>query len=194
MPRQERNKERSQSRAENEHARERKTDRENVEGSERRTRERKRGDDFRERGLRDPPRRGAESRQRAFSLPLSGPLSRPLFSLFFFALGRRRGARARCFSSPADRVDFSFRASARPRPRVTMAAYPKIRRWGGTLFRDPRASFSSEFPSRLNPLSRAPSFFSSLLPVLPLSSVLFFSPFFFCPGYPSASTLPPTSI
>lgn len=126
-------------------------------------------------------RTAAQNLGRAHFPPLSGSLSRPLFSLFFFyfffALGRRRGARALLFI-PADRVDFSFRASARPRPRVTMAAYPKIRRWGGTLFRDPRVFFARIPLAPQPPLSRAPSFFSSRLPVLPLSSVLFFSPFF----------------
>lgn len=73
-------------------------------------------------------------------LPLSTPLSHPTF----FPPDRLREARARpraLLFVPTDRVVFSFRASARPRPRATMAACPKIRRWGGVLSRSPRVFF-----------------------------------------------------
>lgn len=158
----------------------------NVERSGKSARERTRGDDFRERGLRGPPRRGAESPSspgaaaRIF-LPLSGPLSRPLF---FFPAGPP-SRRARCFSSPVDRVDFSFRASAQPRPHATMAACPKIRRWGGALSRDPRVFFAN------SPRARTPS--SPALPRSPSLSYALFSLPFFLSQLPLRLHLPPTS-
>lgn len=103
--------------------------------------------------------------------------------LFFFPAGPP-SRRARCFSSPVDRVDFSFRASAQPRPRATMAACPKIRRWGGALSRDPRVFFADS-PRASAPFLAQPPF--PLFPARSPSYALFSLPFF-CPGRPSVST------
>lgn len=157
-------------------------------------RSRTRGDDFRERGLRYSPRRSTASPSstvpaaaRIF-LPLSGPLSQ---SSSFFSAGPP-SRRARCFSPPADRVDFSFRASARPRPRATMAACPKIRRWGGALSRDPRVFFAG-FPRATTLFFAHPRLSSPrFAPAAPLH--FFLSPFlvfFFRPDHPSRT---PSSI
>lgn len=114
------------------------------------------------------------------------PLSRPAFSPFFSAGPPSRSARALLFV-PADRVDFSFRASARPRPRTTMAACPKIRRWGGALSRGPRVFFAAHPSRRLDP----PAFSRTL--AHPHSSSRFFSPPFFRYQPPLRLHLPPTS-
>lgn len=108
--------------------------------------------------------------------------------LFFFSRRAAVAARALLFI-PVDRVDFSFRASAQPRPRATMAACPKIRRWGGALSRDPRVFFAD------SPRASAPFLAHPRRPPLPRSPSLlcpFFSPFF-CPEPPLRLHLPPTS-
>lgn len=132
---------------------ERKKDREDdsVEGSRKSARERKRGDDFRERGLRGPPRRGAESPSSSGAaarifLPLSGPLSRPLF---FFSPGHRRGARAAFHPHGPRRFFFSSVCAATP-PRHN-GRVPENSSLGRRPFPRPPRLFR-RFPSRLNPL------------------------------------------
>ena len=103
--------------------------------------------------------------------------------LFFFSRWAAVAARALLFI-PVDRVDFSFRASAQPRPRATMAACPKIRRWGGALSRDPRVFFADSPRASAPYLAHPPS---PPLRSSPFPCALFSLPFF-CPSHPSAST------
>lgn len=157
---------------------ERKRDREDgsAEGSGKSARERKRGDDFRERGLRGPPRRGAESPSspgaaaRIF-LPLSGPLSRPLF--FFPA--RPPSRRARCFSSPWTASIFLFE---RLRSHAPAPQWPRTRKFvaGAAPFPATPASFSP-IPLAPQPPSRAQTPVSPF-PARSPSYALFSLPFF----------------
>lgn len=135
--------------------RERRRKREKASSAKSRTR----GDDFRERGLRDSPRRSTASPSstvpaaaRIF-LPLSGPLgllaSRPLF----FLPGHRRGARAFHPRGPR-RFFFSSVCAATP-PRHN-GRVPENSSLGRRPFPRPPRLFR-RFPSRYNPLFRAPS-------------------------------------
>lgn len=115
MAKQERDKERSQSRAEKKHAGERRVDKTATSGESReRMRERKRGGDFRERGLRGPPRRGAESRPRAFSSLFLALLAALFFLFFFCARPPSRGARAAFHPRGPRRFFFSSVCAATP--------------------------------------------------------------------------------
>lgn len=162
-----------------------------AEGSGKSARERTRGDNFRERGLRGPPRRSAESPSspgaaaRIF-LPLSGPLSRPLF---FFPPGRRRGARAAFHPRGPRRFFFSSVCAATP-PRHN-GRVPENSSLGRRPFPRPPRLFR-RFPSRLSPLSRAPPSPSAsplALPPMPFFLSLFLSR----PPPPLRLHLPPTS-
>lgn len=161
-----------------------------AEGSGKSAGERKRRDDFHERGLRGPPRRGAESPSspgaaaRIF-LPLSGPLSRPLF--FFFTAGPP-SRRARCFSSPWTASIFLFE---RLRSHAPAPQWPRARKFvaGAAPFPATPASFS--------PIPLTPQPLFSRTPVTPASPFALPSmPFFlslFLSRPPLRLHLPPTS-
>lgn len=149
-----------------------------AEGSGKSARERTRGDDFRERGLRGPPRRGAESPSspgaaaRIF-LPLSGPLSRPLF---FFSRRAAVAARALLFIPRGPRRFFFSSVCAATPPRHN-GRVPENSSLGRRPFPRPPRLFR-QLPSRAPPPSS---------PALPRSPSLlrpFFSPFFFVPATP----------
>lgn len=147
-----------------------------AEGSGKSARERTRGDNFRERGLRGPPRRSAESPSspgaaaRIF-LPLSGPLSRPLF---FFPAGPP-SRRARCFSSPWTASIFLFE---RLRSHAPAPQWPRARKFvaGAAPFPATPASFSPIPLAPQPPFSRTPV--ALRFPARPPSYALFSLPFF----------------
>lgn len=152
---------------------------------------RTRGDDFRERGLRDSPRRSTASPSstvpaaaRIF-LPLSGPLSQS--SSFFSAGPPSRRAR---FSPPRTASIFLFE---RLRGHAPAPQWPRARKFvaGAAPFPATPASFS--------PVSLAlqPSFSRTLGSLLPASASaaplhFFLSPFlvFFRPDHPSRAPSP----
>lgn len=140
-------------------------------------------------------RAAAQNLGRAHFPPLSGSLSRPLFSLFFYFFCARppsRGARAAFHPRGPRRFFFSSVCAATP-PRHN-GRVPENSSLGRHPFPRPPRLFRQN-----SPRASTPAFSRTLIFLLPsprASSFLrsFFLSLFFCPGHPSVSTLPPTSI